>query len=92
MGDSSAPSRVNRNTLVPAGLAVLAIVSAVTATWHAGDVLNELRNGGSNRGARLDKLEELQLGNWSREDMAVWLELLAAKNPSLVVPALPHRR
>jgi hypothetical protein len=81
---------VSRESVVPVALAVTAILAAIgiTATFSSAATRLDVR---------LDSIEVTlsQLGEqiriaaadrWRRADMIQWAELLAAKNPTLIVP------
>ena len=77
---------LDRATLVPIGLLISVVLSAIAATtWIQGTLLDldhkiELLNG------KLGTLANDMANRWTLRDMAAWAELLQAKNTSLTIP------
>ena len=77
--------KVSANTLIPLGnLLVLACGVGGGAMWCA-----RMDNRVSNIEAAVQSLVD---GVWSQDDMANWADLLSARNPTLSVPPVTHRR
>ena len=86
--------KIDRTTLVPIGLLVAVVISAISATvWintyllrltYSVEALNERVTALSTR------LDAATGDRWTMSDMVAWVALTAAKNPALVLPDPIH--
>ena len=89
---------LDRGTLVPLGLLIAVVLSAIGGTWQVGSVMStfsgqlaDQRHEFSLRFQSLEiQLKQLQASTvtdrWHRSDMREWSSLLQSQNPDLQVP------
>lgn len=81
---------MSRDSVVPIGLMIGGMLIAATSSWKVATSLTEFSAQQRNLElAVTDLKQQLVLAaadRWRRADMIQWVDLLIAKNPSLVVP------
>ena len=77
---------VNKETLVPLGLLVAVVVTAITVTTWLQKTLLNLEHKIDQLDVRVSLINESDRSRWSSADQAAWAELLQARNPALNVP------
>lgn len=93
------PGRVllGPQNLVPLGAAAIVLSVLVGTTWAAservGDIVHSIEKLDQRTELRLRSIDDRIGGladsmkdRWTRADMTIWVELLRARNPDLVVP------
>lgn len=104
--DNAPVIRIDRSTLVPIGLLITVVGSAIGATlWLQGTMLELVHNSDKStlkleqqiQGVKSDvrlltqRVEAADGHQFTSSDMKRWCELLSANNPDLKVPEPVHR-
>ncbi|MCR9245635.1 MAG: hypothetical protein NXI31_11435 [bacterium] len=107
MPSEANPPFINRQTLIPIGLLVAVVMSAIAGTWKIasalGDFQEDLAKRDANQALRFQrielKIESLEgaiqndtKNDWAFQDMRAWVEVLAARNQSMSVPKVEKVR
>lgn len=87
---------LSRDAYIPIGLAIAVVLAATGGVWSFSQVLSQFQSEQALKFQRLElkldaverTLAESTVDRWRRADMAQWADVLAAKNPSLNVPAI----
>lgn len=79
---------LDRSTLVPIGLLVSVVLASITATTWLHGTLLKLDHKIEQLNQRVGLLTDGVRDRWTGGDMRTWAELLAARNPTLSVPAV----
>lgn len=86
----SEAGQINRNTLIPIGVAVGMLVSVVSLTLWLGGKFSDLEHSIQMMQVDLQRmqiqLERSAMQSWTRDQQASWVALLKAQNRDLVVP------
>lgn len=94
MPPADTKSFLTQQTLVPLGLLVAVVLTAVGGTWTLARVFADMESNQALRFQRLElKLDSLEQAvssahndKWTRTDMRSWVDALQARNSSISVP------
>ncbi len=89
---------ITRETVVPIGIVVAVIAVAVVSAWNVSGALSTNDANSQHRFEKIEKgmtdlkksIEALNHDQFSREEMAMWVQLLKARNPDLNIPEVKN--